>query len=339
MDVKAPVAQSSFDRLMSAADRAHRHCRRVRHGLCRPAARHGRLGRRLYHPRASTTTRRRSPALAAGESYLKHIAPEKLSAMARDERFSPTGDFDRLAECDVIVICVPTPLGAHREPDLTYVENTGARRSPSRLRPGQLVVLESTTYPGTTAELVAAAPRERPACKSAPTSSSPSRPSARIPAIRTSHAPAIPKVVGGDGDRRRCELAMPLLRRSSSIASSRSPRAEVAEAVKLTENIFRAVNIALVNELKVIYDAMGIDVWEVIEAAKTKPFGYMPFYPGPGPRRPLHPDRPVLPDLEGARVRPAHALHRAGRRDQPAHAGLCGRAARRGARPRVRERA
>ena len=192
-------------------------------------------------------------------------------------------------------------------------DRAGDRRS--ICAPGQLVVLESTTYPGTTRGDRAADPRSERA-----------RERARL----------LPRLLARARGSRQCAVSAPRRSRRSSAAtapkrarssrrfygargrsaSCRCRRRTSAEAVKITENIFRAVNIALVNELKVIFDAMGIDVWEVIEAAKTKPFGYMPFYPGPGPRRPLHPDRSVLPDLEGARVRHADALHRARRRDQ-----------------------
>jgi UDP-N-acetyl-D-glucosamine dehydrogenase len=216
--------------------------------------------------------------LSAGTSYLRHIAPNTLKAMSKDTRFSPTGDFSRLAECDVIVVCVPTPLGAHGEPDLSYVEST-THTIAATLRPGQLVILESTTYPGTTAEIVAKAlavsghTRDRDYF----VAYSPER---EDPGNADFTTRKVPKVVGGMG-REAGELACrfygQFVERIVPVSS-----AEVAEAVKITENVFRAVNIALVNELKIIYDAMGIDVWEVIEAAKTKPFGYMPFYPGPG---------------------------------------------------------
>ena len=277
MDVKAPVAQSSFDRLMSALTG-----RTATVGVCGM----GYVGLPLamaawdagFTILAFDNDPEKVSRLAAGESYLKHIAPEKLSIMARDERFSPTGDFDRLAECDVIVICVPTPLGAHGEPDLSYVENT-SREIAGRLRPGQIVILESTTYPGTTSELVAGALLESGLSQYSDffVAYSPEREDPGNPNFTTRQ---VPKVVGGMGPEARelaCRFYGQFLDRVVPVSS-----AEVAEAVKITENVFRAVNIALVNELKVIYDAMGIDVWEVIEAAKTKPFGYMPFYPGPG---------------------------------------------------------
>ncbi len=216
--------------------------------------------------------------LQRGESYILHITPEMIAGMRGTGRFSASCDFDRLADCDIILICVPTPLNRYREPDLSYVRQT-ADEIAKRLRPGQLVVLESTTYPGTTAELMA------PILGATGLRSdvdfylaySPEREDPGNPHFTTT---TIPKIVGGEGP-----LALDLAERfyasiiTKVVAVSSS---STAEAVKLTENIFRAVNIALVNELKVIYDTMGIDVWEVIEAAKTKPFGFMPFYPGPG---------------------------------------------------------
>ena len=213
-----------------------------------------------------------------GESFISHIPTEALNAAARDGRFEATADFSRLDEPDAILICVPTPLTRQREPDMTFIERT-TRAIAARLRPGQLVVLESTTWPGTTEEIM------KPVLEAGGLKSgtdfylaySPEREDPGNGAYRTS---TIPKVVGGDGaEAARVAAALydRLVVRTVPVSSTRT-----AEAVKLTENIFRSVNIALVNELKVIYDAMGIDVWEVIEAAKTKPFGFMPFYPGPG---------------------------------------------------------
>ncbi|TDR93824.1 nucleotide sugar dehydrogenase [Enterovirga rhinocerotis] len=217
-------------------------------------------------------------SLAAGRSYIRQIPDEATERLASGGRFRPTADMDLLAEADAILICVPTPLGTHREPDLTYVERT-TRAIAARLRPGQLVVLESTTYPGTTTEVM------RPILEEGGLRSgrdfllgySPEREDPGNPIHGTA---SIPKVVAGDGpDALRAASALygAIVRQVVPVSS---PAA--AEAVKLTENIFRAVNIALVNELKLVYDAMGIDVWEVIEAASTKPFGYMPFQPGPG---------------------------------------------------------
>jgi len=217
-------------------------------------------------------------ALENGSSYISHISSEDISKSITSGQFTPTTDFTKISEVDAILICVPTPLAENHEPDLSYVVSTGEKIAPY-LKSGQLVVLESTTYPGTSAEIL------RPLLeKSGLTSGkefylaySPEREDPGNPNFGTA---SIPKVVGGDGGDAG-ELASTMY---DQIVVETVPVSsmEVAEAVKLTENIFRSVNIAMVNELKVIYDKMGIDVWEVIEAAKSKPFGYMPFYPGPG---------------------------------------------------------
>lgn len=214
----------------------------------------------------------------AGETVIKHIDGALIAGAIEKGKFEATADFSRVAEADAILICVPTPLTRYREPDLSFVEAT-AKAVAERLRPGQLVVLESTTYPGTTDEVL------RPVLETSGLRSghdfflafSPEREDPGNPDFGTS---TIPKVVGGDGAP-ALELAEALY---GALVTKTVPVSSTAtaEAVKLTENIFRAVNIALVNELKVVYDAMGIDVWEVIDAAKTKPFGFMPFYPGPG---------------------------------------------------------
>ena len=215
-------------------------------------------------------------ALAAGRSYLGHI-PDSAIQSAR--KLSATTDFARLAQMDAIVICVPTPLAhASVEPDMSYVVKS-AEAIARHLRAGQLVVLESTTYPGTTREVVKPI-LEKTGLKSGRDfllAYSPERADPGNPEFRTAR---IPKVVGGD-DANALAAAQAfydsIVVRTVPVSST-----DVAEAVKLTENMFRAVNIALVNELKTVYGRMGIDVWEVIEAAKSKPFGFMAFYPGPG---------------------------------------------------------
>lgn len=216
--------------------------------------------------------------LNAGRSPIKIIAHERVKRMVASGRFSATNDFSRLRTADAILICVPTPLTRHREPDISYVVETG-RTIARHLRRDQLIVLESTTYPGTTIEDL------KPVLESSGLKSgrdfflaySPEREDPGNPKYNTR---VIPKVVGGEGRAAR-DLAATLY---GQVVAGIVPvsTTQTAEAVKLTENIFRAVNIALVNELKVIYTRMGIDIWEVIEAAKSKPFGYMPFYPGPG---------------------------------------------------------
>src|SRR6185312_1099272 len=216
--------------------------------------------------------------LNAGRSYIRHIPDATVAAWRRGGRFDAVADFARLGEVDAILICVPTPLTRHREPDLAYVVGTTEAIAPE-LRPGQLVVLESTTYPGTTREVMQPI-LERGGLKSGIDFFLAYSPEREDPGNTQFSTTKIPKVVGGDGpDALRLVTALYDQFVSGTIPVS-SP--ETAEAVKLTENIFRAVNIALVNELKMVYAAMGIDVWEVIKAASTKPFGFMPFYPGPG---------------------------------------------------------
>jgi len=217
-------------------------------------------------------------SLGAGKSYIHYIPSGIIRDAVKRKRFSATSDFSQLKEPDAVIICVPTPLGEHREPDLSYVVDT-TKAVAARLRKGQLVVLESTTYPGTTDEVMLPL-LEATGLKLGRDfflAYSPEREDPGNPKYSTSQ---IPKVVAGV-DKKSGELASLLYGNVfGSIVPVSSARA--AEAVKLTENIFRAVNIALVNEMKMIYARFGIDIWEVIEAAKTKPFGFMPFYPGPG---------------------------------------------------------
>ena len=256
--------------------------------------------------------------LERGESYIGHI-PDAVIRQMREKGFEATVDFQRLDEPDVIIICVPTPLTDSRDPDLSYIVNS-TKAIAARLRPGQLVVLESTTYPGTTREVVLpllAATGLKPGVDFFLAFS----PEREDPGNPQFSAPTIPKVVGGL-EPASLELAVALYGKVVvRVVPVSSP--EVAEACKILENTYRAINIALVNELKMIYSKMGIDVWEVIEAAKTKPFGFQAFYPGPGIGRALHPDRPVLSHLGGPETRPGHAVHRAGRRDQHVHARVC----------------
>jgi UDP-N-acetyl-D-glucosamine dehydrogenase len=248
------------------------------------------------------------PILNSGNSYIKHIKKERIECAIKHKKFEATTDFSRLKSCDAIIICVPTPLNEHREPDLTYIINSG-KIVAQYLRKGQLVVLESSTYPGTTEEIllpmfekaggrwsaVGGGLKENPTTKhqqpttgnQQPTSCvvgkdfylafSPEREDPNNPEYNTS---TIPKVVGGVTQaclEAACALYNQVIVKTVPVSSTRT-----AEATKLLENIYRSVNIALVNELKMVFDRMEIDVWEVIEAAKTKPFGFHPFYPGPG---------------------------------------------------------
>ena len=216
--------------------------------------------------------------LDAADSYIGAVSSEALADLAPTGRFEWTTDFARMAECQVIIICVPTPLTRQREPDLSYVEDTTAKIA-RYIRPGTLVVLESTTFPGTTEEVLGPilATSGLELGREIFLGFSPER---EDPGNAHFNTRSIPKIVAGSG-----EMAGDLVEALyANIVDKvvRVPTTQTAEAVKITENIFRAVNIALVNELKLIYDKMGIDVWDVIDGAATKPFGYMPFYPGPG---------------------------------------------------------
>jgi len=217
-------------------------------------------------------------SLEAGENYLQHLGQELTQTLADSDRFEPTTDPARLADADVILLCVPTPLGPHREPDLSFVlEST--RMVAGVLRRGQLVVLESTTYPGTTRDEMLPI-LEETGLKCGADFFLAYSPEREDPGREGTTTATIPKLVGGV-DEVSGDLAMDLYGRVVEQAH-RVPTAEIAEAAKLLENIYRAVNIAMVNELKVVLGEMDIDIWEVIDAASTKPFGFQPFFPGPG---------------------------------------------------------
>lgn len=218
-------------------------------------------------------------AINTAKSYIKHITSESMAEALKAGMLSASTDFSRVKDMDAVIICVPTPLNKNREPDISYILETG-KSIAKHLRKGTLVVLESTTYPGTTDEdllRVLEAGSGLKAGKDFHLAFSPER---EDPGNPDSKVGIIPKVVGGFTPAcldRACKLYGAVIKTVVPVSSCR-----VAEATKLLENTFRGVNIALVNELKVVYDAMGIDVWEVINAAKTKPFGFMAFYPGPG---------------------------------------------------------
>ncbi|MEE2746631.1 MAG: nucleotide sugar dehydrogenase [Pseudomonadota bacterium] len=216
--------------------------------------------------------------LKAGKSYVSHISNESIGNQVRSKRLIPSTNFKKLSEMGVIIICVPTPLTTQREPDLSFLKST-ALTIRDNLKHGQLVILESTTYPGCCSKIVKPI-LEQTGLLSERDFYLAYSPEREDPGNPKFNAAGIPKVVGADGDKAK-ELAIALYNKAI-VSTVPVSSMEVAEAVKLTENIFRSVNIALVNELKVIYHKMDIDIWEVIEAAKTKPFGYMPFYPGPG---------------------------------------------------------
>ena len=222
--------------------------------------------------------RKKIDSLKAGKTYIKHIPAQKIQQIIDSGLFDATDDFSRLKDVDCIIVAVPTPLDKHWQPDLSFIENTSEAVS-KHLRKGHLVVLESSTWPGTTEEAM------RPileksglkAGKDFYVAFSPEREDPNNPKYNTR---TIPKVVGAnDPEALACTVALynAVIVKTVPVSSS-----QAAEATKLLENIFRSINIALVNEMKMILDRMGIDVWEVIEAASTKPFGFMPFYPGPG---------------------------------------------------------
>ncbi|MFW6171338.1 MAG: nucleotide sugar dehydrogenase [Planctomycetota bacterium] len=216
--------------------------------------------------------------LLEGKSYIGHISGDWIGSCIERQEFIATADMSRLAEADVILICVPTPLSDSRDPDLSYVEST-TRMAAKTLRPGQLVILESTTYPGTTRDVMLPILEESglEVGEDFFLAYSPER---EDPGNMDFSASGIPKVVGGI-DAKSLELANALY--SAAVVNTVSVSScEVAEACKILENTYRSVNIAMVNELKVLFDRIGIDVWEVIDAAKTKPFGFQAFYPGPG---------------------------------------------------------
>lgn len=217
-------------------------------------------------------------ALKSGKSYIAHIGEDIIAKWNESGNFDATTDFARLAEADVILICVPTPLSSSRDPDLRYVESTSKAIS-QHLRPGQLIVLESTTYPGTTRDVVLPILNQAN-LKIGEEFFLAFSPEREDPGNAHYNASTIPKVVGGI-EPHSLALANELYA-GAVTATVPVSNCEVAEACKILENTYRSVNIAMVNELKVLFQRLGIDVWEVIDAAKTKPFGYQAFYPGPG---------------------------------------------------------
>jgi UDP-N-acetyl-D-glucosamine dehydrogenase len=236
------------------------------------------LSKQNYKVLGFDTDIRKIETLKQGKSYIKSLSNQDVEELNQTGNFKPSNSVNDIASMDVVLICVPTPLTKNREPDMHYVE-AATRKIASQLRKGQLIVLESTTYPGTTKELLKTIFEKEGliAGEDFFLAYSPEREDPGNGVFETS---SIPKVVGADDEISR-KLAIALYTQIVPKVAEVSCSA-TAEAVKLTENIFRFVNIGLINELKTIYDKMGIDIWEVIDAAKTKPFGFMPFYPGPG---------------------------------------------------------
>jgi len=222
--------------------------------------------------------------IAAGRSYIRHIPSKDVSAQVKAGRLSASSDFSKIKDCEAVVICVPTPLNKNREPDISYILKTGTGIAPYLKKENdgrpKLVVLESTTYPGTTDQDLRNVLEKGSGLKAGKDFHLAFSPEREDPGNPQSKVAEIPKVVGGLTPtclKRAKELYSKAIKKLVPVSSTGA-----AEATKLMENIFRSVNIALVNELKIIYGSMGIDIWEVIKAAKTKPFGFMPFYPGPG---------------------------------------------------------
>jgi UDP-N-acetyl-D-glucosamine dehydrogenase len=217
--------------------------------------------------------------LSQGKSYIKHISGEKIKCLNKEGKFKGSTNHTLIRHLDCILICVPTPLNKNREPDMSYIISTAQKIAPHILK-NQLIVLESTTFPGTTLEVLIPELEEGSGLKANKDIFVAYSPEREDPNNKKYSIATTPKVIGAD-DPKSLELADSLysfiVNKTVLVSGTK-----VAEATKLTENVFRAVNIALVNELKVIYEKMGIDVWEVIEACSTKPFGFMPFYPGPG---------------------------------------------------------
>jgi UDP-N-acetyl-D-glucosamine dehydrogenase len=218
-------------------------------------------------------------ALSQGKSFIKHIPTEKIQALNQDGKFEASKDFALVEKLDCILICVPTPLNKNREPDMSYIVSTAKQIAP-HMKKGQLIILESTTYPGTSQDVLIPELESGSGLKSNADFFVAYSPEREDPNNKDFTTSSIPKVVGSDhpiGLELSQSLYACIINKTVPVSSTR-----VAEATKLMENIFRSVNIALVNELKVVFDKMGIDIWEVIEASSTKPFGFMPFYPGPG---------------------------------------------------------
>ena len=218
-------------------------------------------------------------ALNQGRSYIRHVPAETVAEQVTAGRLAATTDFARVNEVEAVIICVPTPLNKNREPDISFILQTGRAIAP-HLRLGALVVLESTTYPGTTDGDLRGVLEAESGLKAGQDFHLAFSPEREDPANPASEVGEVPKLVGGLTEACLSKAVEVYRRAIKTVVPVSSCR--VAEAAKLLENIFRSVNIALVNELKLVYGAMGIDIWEVIEAAKTKPFGFMPFYPGPG---------------------------------------------------------
>jgi UDP-N-acetyl-D-glucosamine dehydrogenase len=237
------------------------------------------FGRAGFHVTGLDIDPAKVDRLNRGESYIKHIPSKTLRELVEQKQFESTTDFSSVSDLECILICVPTPLNSNREPDMSFIVAT-AREIAPYLKKDQIVILESTTYPGTTQDVLIPELESGSGLKANQDFYVAYSPEREDPNNKDFSTSTIPKVVGADSDYAlECANTLYLSFINETVPVSST---QAAEATKLMENIFRSVNIALVNELKVIFDKMGIDIWEVIQAASTKPFGYMPFYPGPG---------------------------------------------------------
>ena len=237
------------------------------------------FGRAGFHVTGLDIDSTKVDRLNRGKSYIKHIPSKILRELVEQKRFNATTDFSSVSDLECVLICVPTPLNSNREPDMSFIVATAQEIAP-HLRKDQMVILESTTYPGTTRDVLIPELESGSGLKANQDFYVAYSPEREDPNNKDFSTSTIPKVIGADSDYAlECAntLYLSFINKTVPVSST-----QAAEATKLMENIFRSVNIALVNELKVIFDKMGIDIWEVIEAASTKPFGYMPFYPGPG---------------------------------------------------------
>jgi UDP-N-acetyl-D-glucosamine dehydrogenase len=259
---------------------------------------------------------RKVRSVNAGVSNIEDVASETLAPLVKRGLVRAQSDYKGAGSLDAILIAVPTPLRKTKDPDISYIVSSLDAIAP-QIRAGQLIVLESTTYPGTTEEVLRPQLEER-GLKAGPRLLPrllPERVDPSNPVYQTKNTP---KVVGGS--TAACTKVAALLYRQAIDTVHPVSSTQAAEMIKLLENTFRAVNIGLVNEIALMCEKLGLDVWEVIDGAATKPFGFMRFYPGPGDRRPLHPARPALPRLEAQDAELLRALHRAGERDQRPHA-------------------
>ena len=251
--------------------------------------------------------------LQRAQSYIKHIDHERIRSALTTGSFSPSNDFKRINQADAVLICVPTPLDEHHQPDMSYVVKTAEAIGPN-LQKGAVVILESTAYPGATEGILRESLESSSKLKAGTDFHLAFSPEREDPGNPLSQVKRIPKLVGGLTEACKDKAIHVYSHAIDTLVPVNS--CKVAEAAKLTENIFRSVNIALVNELKVIYAKMGIDIWDVIEAAKTKPFGIYAVLPWARSRRALHPNRPILSILERKRRGTSHEVHRTRRRNQ-----------------------